>query len=258
MTNIQEELQDSIIRVVNGPSGPVVNSVVAPRLVGSILYLYGDMYIYGAVKNTLVLEGGVSGLSFENGSAVSPSVSFVGDPTSGYYLASPGVLGISSGGNSVAAFGPTGLTSVSGDLVINSASSNIDFSGKNLVNVGGIAVSDNAYDVIAPTQITTTNTTPTILITIPLAAAAYTITTYVTATTLTNAMGGYTSSVVVKNVGGVVTIGNQIAVANSIEADLNGSSINYTSSGTNLLVQVIGISGTVKWFGASKIVRSLF
>ena len=258
MTNVQEELQDSIIRVVNGPAGPVVNSVVAPRLVGSILYLYGDMYIYGAVKNTLVLEGGVSGLSFENGSAASPSITFVGDSTSGYYLASAGVLGVSSGGNSVAAFGPTGLTSTSGDLVINSASSNIDFSGKNLVNVGSIAVSDNAYEIVAPTQITTTNTTPTTLITIPLAAAAYTITTYVTASTSTNAMGGYTSSVVAKNVGGVVTIGSQIAVANSIEPDLNGSSITYVVSGTNVLVRVVGISGTVKWFGAAKIVRSLF
>jgi hypothetical protein len=258
----QEDLQDSILSITYASGQPSVSAVVAPRLSCDSLYVSGDMYLYGSVQTPLNLAAGVSGFEFNNGSASAPTVSFVGDPTSGFYLASTGNIGVSSGGVATAAFGPTGLTSLGGaDLVINSSSSNVNFSGKNLINVGSISSNPNWFDSAPMTQVVTTDATPTTLLSIPTATgAAYTLQAEVTAANSTSGTcGSFFASSRAWNVGGTLQISSQYNTITSLDASLASASIAYGTSGTNITLVVTGVvSNTVKWFGVVRVVRSLF
>lgn len=255
----QEELQDSILRVVERGGAPVVSAVVAPRISTDVIYLSGDLFIYGSVQTPLRCAAGIEGLTFNNGTALAPTLAFAGDTSSGYYLAAPALLGVSISGAPVAAFSTNGLTSIGGDLKISSATTNIDFNGKNLINVGGIATNPNSYEVLPGAQVVTTNNTQTTLITMPTVSnAMYTIVATVTAAESGGAMGSFQLSIVVKNIAGVITLGSAYNRDKSIDALLSTCNILYSSSSSNILLNVIGVNAaTIKWFGSLRIVRSL-
>jgi len=255
--NEQELLQDSILRVISTPSGPRVSSVVAPKLVGGSLYLAdpGDVYIYGNVLTPLNLSAGVS---FGDGSAANPTIAFSSDKTSGYYLNAINQLGVSVNGTAVAAFGLTGLTSIGRDLVINSATSNIDFSGKNIVNVGNYQPNPNWYDVTG-NQVSTTNTVPTTILTIPTqTGSVYTISSTVSASEATGGSGSYLLALRAQNIAGLLTLSSNINYTTSLTSGISATSVTASVSGTSVILQAVGIAGNMKWFATASVNKCSF
>lgn len=116
----------------SSPAGTAqVNSVKTPRVSCSSIYCTGDVFVFGAIKTLLQLE---KGIAFGDGFLGSPSISFVNDPTTGFYLAGPGQVGVSSGSDPALLFGNGTISTSSGDLILDPAGTNIDFAGHTIIN----------------------------------------------------------------------------------------------------------------------------
>ncbi len=270
MSNDLRQLTRSEVLNVFGTSTPngnaQINSVRADIVTCHSLYVLDNAYFKGTIQSPLRLAYGIQ---FPNGSAAQPSITFVNDNTTGIYYDGVG-MGFSSGGAEVMNVGPLG-TSMSGpittpnglDLVLNPSGSNIDCTGHNLTNVAGLFANANRYEVIAPSTITTTDATPTVLFPIPTVPnSAYTLVADVTCADDTNAAstGGFTLIGKVKNIGGVLTVSAPFASGTTIiDNPLLGITAYYSTSGINATIIVTGLPGVIiKWFGAVTITRQLF
>ena len=256
---------------IYGTSSPAgnkqVNAVKAQALYGGKLVISGDAFIYGCMRTPLQLCAGVY---FGDGTEVAPSITFIGDTMTGLYRTGNGLIGFASQGVTDMVVGNNAVqidaeitTSMGSNLVINPSGSSIDFSGKTLINIGGISTNPNRYEIIAPTTIITPNATPTTVLIIPtVTGAAYTIIVDVAIACVTDSIS--TASIAIstkaKNIGGVVTAVTPYARYHPIlDAALASISVAFTISGTNVLVTATGsASTTVKWQAAANITRQLF
>jgi hypothetical protein len=80
---------------------------------------------------------------------------------------------------------------------------------------------------------------------------AYLFTFEALGTTSTGSTSSFESTLKVKNVAGVLTISTEYNKHSDPDADLVGTSVDFASSGTSVLVQVTGIAAkTINWRGA--------
>ncbi len=242
-----------------------INSTYTNRSSMQTLYCSGDAYVYGLFKTPLRSE---KGIQFADGTSSMPIITFESDTNTGFYRAGDGRVGMTSdgtvamvmGGGAIQVHQP--ITTNSGDLTINPAGNNVDFSGKNLINVGNIASNTNRYEVITPAIVTTNDNVDTLLYNISMTNnSTYLINTDVTCTSTTDMSSSAVFKILckAKNLGGVVSV-NAILESNyAIDNPLNGIVVNHSASGTNVAVNVTGLAATtIKWFGASVITRQLF
>lgn len=152
------------------------------------------------------------------------------------------------------------VTSIDGDLVLNSATPNINLSGKTLTNVAGIVVNPNFTQAYG--NLTTTNATPTTLISIPMAAGqSYLIQTTISGSNVTSGSDSVALMLSVRatcGALGAISLSPQFNTEISADVALSSCSATYTISGQNVIVVITGVAATtINWFGASQITRSL-
>lgn len=133
------------------------------------IYCTGDAIIQGAFP---VVIKALNGITLQQGSISNPSLNFAGDSSTGIYSNGPGEISFSTNGiNSMNATSTAivinqPITTTSGDLVLNPAGGNINFSGKTLINAGGVTVhvgspnqviiNDSSGNLSAETHLATT------------------------------------------------------------------------------------------------------
>ena len=62
-----------------------------------------------------------------------------------------------------------------------------------------------------------------------------------------------------KNIAGVITVASYLRLLTNADSGLSGVSAIYTSSGTNIIVQITGLVGTtIKWFGSALVTIQSF
>ena len=249
-TQFKQEVR-SILGITTNGGLPQIQGV-HPKFLTCDVLRCNDIWITGSVKTFLTIM---------KGTATAPSLRFVDDISTGVYWAGAGKVGVTGSGASVFTASAAGLslsvpiTTVIGDLVLNPAGSNIDCSGKNLINVGGFSPNPNRYDVIG-TQVTTINATPTVILTIPLSAAGYGLSidvVYVTGTSVAT----YTVLAQAKNTG----TASLALLTSSLREDvpLTGANAVVSASGTDIIVTATGIAATtIKWIGVATVTRCLF
>jgi hypothetical protein len=98
----------SSISVVNNPlpATPSISrnaNVLSTNATAGIQWYYNGNIIAGATSST------INALTLGNGSAANPSLSFVGDATTGLYLAASNQLGFAVNGLNAGTLTPTGL-----------------------------------------------------------------------------------------------------------------------------------------------------
>lgn len=270
-TNDQLQLTPEELMSIYGTSSPAgriqINSVKAPTLYGDTLIVQGNVYIYGCIMTPLRL---CAGIYFGDGTEAMPSIAFASDPSTGLYRAGPGLIGFTSGGVTDMIVGDGAVdmeapitTTGGANLVLNPSGGSVDFTGHTLINVGGISVNPNYYNVIAPASVTTTNAVPTVLLTIATVSNAVyqiAVTIAVADDTDSTSSAGFSISTVAKNVGGVVTLlAPYTSDTQAIDAGLAGISVAFAASGTNITIVGTGLGATtIKWFSAAVITRQLF
>jgi hypothetical protein len=157
------------------------------------------------------------------------------------------------------------ITTLPGEnLVLNPSGPSIDCSNKTLINVAGFSANANRYDVIAPTYVITTDAvTPTTLLTIPLTSGyTYNIRCDVALAHVTD--GTSAGAVVItctgKDLAGVASVLAPFNTINkAVDAPLAGVTVQFTVSGSNILVTATGIAATtVRWFAAAIVTRSQY
>ncbi len=253
---------------ISAPAGNTqVNSVKAPSLYGDKLIIKGDAFIYGCIRTPLTL---CSGIYFGDGTEDAPSITFANDPTTGLYRAGTGLIGFSSQGVTDVIIGGGAMqvdvpitTSGGSNLVLNPSGSSIDFSGKTLINIGGISSNPNRYEVIAPTTVITTNATPTTILTIPtVTGSAYTISVDVAAADVSDSISSaaYTINTKGKNLAGVASVIAPYTIYTpALDAALASSGVSFSASGSDIIVVAVGVAATtIKWQAAATITRQLF
>lgn len=207
-------------------------------------------------------SGGPSS-SFPDGTAGAPGIAFTSELSTGIYRPGSGVIGFSGLGASIATLNSTGLTlggqtisTVAGDLVLNPAGSNVDFSGKTLVNVGGISTNPNRYEVVG-TQVTTVDATPTVILSIPTVNGVYNAQCDVAVASGTSS-GAQSIRVQIKNPAGTVTTSLMLS-DRRFDVPIAAAVINVVVSGTTVQLIATGIAATtIKWLGAATVTRSLY
>lgn len=251
---------------VSVPNGNAqINSIYVPLVNTTRLIVSGDIYFNGVIRTPLKLT---SGVEFPDGTAARPSITFTSDTTTGIYY-SPTSVNFTASGVKKMSVGPTSVnfstqltTDGGADLVLNPSGSNVDFSGKNLINYAGISQNANRYDVIAPATVTTLDATPAVLYNIPTVInSAYLLSTDVVATNITDgsSIATFTLNSMIKNIAGVITITPPLNVTTSTNVTLDGATIDHLSSGANITVTITGkLATTIKWFGATLVTRQLF
>ncbi len=199
---------------------------------------------------------------FPDGTALAPGVAFTAEPSTGMYRPGNGQVAFSGAGVNLATLSSAGLllnagviSTTSGDLILNPAGSNVDFSGKTLTNVGGISSDPNRYEVIGP-QVTTVDATPTIIFTIPTVAAAYTALVDLAVASGTSS-GSCSVRLQIKNTG--VAIVNVMSQDKRFDAAIVAATLLVSATGANVNLTATGIAATVmKWKVAATVTRSLY
>jgi hypothetical protein len=250
---------------IQGPDGrSVINSVKPSVLSRDTLYVHKNLYVYGPISPAPSFDT----LSLSNGTSGGPSLSFISNSSTGiYYDPSTSGVGISSNGITQLLVGSTSIqvnepiTTSSGNLVLNPSGASIDFTGHTLINVAGISTNPNFYQIIAPSTVQTTDSTPTTIYDIPTVTnATYTIQTSIALTDETDSTssGSFIINTKVKNIGGTLTI-ISIDSTEALDTSIASSTVSFITSGVNVNVTANGVSAiTIKWFGASTITRQLF
>lgn len=264
--NVLRRAEISAIIAQTTPNGDrQINGVVAPKISGKQLYITGDAYIHGLIKTPLNLT---SGIRFPDGSASAPSITFVNDPDTGIYRDSSGNVNFTSNGIPMAVIGPTLQTNVpittpSGqNLVINPDGPSVDFSGKTLINIGGLSTDPNSYEIVGG-EILTTNATPVVGLTISTVTnASYNIHVEIVRANVSDntSAGNHSLYTRGKNIGGVASATTPyIEFENNSDAGVASALANFQVSGSNINVMFVGINATnIKWRAVAKIVRVLF
>lgn len=235
-----------------------INGIRLPIISGDVLSISGDAYIYGKIRTPLQLDGG---LQFGFGSTAQPSITFDGDNNTGLFRAADGVIGFATNGVQTLSVGPTAveigqpLTTQSGqNLVLNPSGGSIDMSGKTLINVGGISVNANRYEVVG-IETAGINGTTTILDIPTVSNAVYNILFDVVGAANPNS-AIFKVLIMAKNIAGTITI-TAVQQDWSREGTLATSTVAATVSGINVRISVT--AGVVaKWLAAARVTRQLF
>lgn len=247
---------------VSRPAGDAqVNSVIAPLVSCKKLYVEDGIALKGAFTTEVQFN---RQLFIPDGTAMNPAIAYTSDIHTGIYKKAPGSIGMSAGGVEQISVGPTSvsysvpITTTGGqNLVVNPSGPSVDFSGKTLINVGGIVFNPNYYTLID--ELITNSAVPATLVNIPtITDAGYTLRAIVTCST-GSSMGNFNLTARGKNASGVVTtsipyLNNDTAV----DGPLTGISVQFGVSGTNIILQVTGIAAVVKWTGVVEVVRVEF
>jgi hypothetical protein len=244
------------------PLGQVrINAVRASRGVFDQLYCTGPTWL-GPLMTPIDLANGIK---LPDGTAAEPSARFTNALSTGLFLPAANTMGISAAGVQQATVGPTGLSITTqitspGDLVINPTGANVDFSGKNLVNVGSITPNPNAYDVIAGGVLQTVDATPLAVLNFPtVPGMVYLCDARVSlGVAATGDSGCIIATARVENYGGVITI-NAIETTRNYDNPLAAAVVAYVQNGTTIDLQCTGIAATnIKWFAKVSILRCQF
>lgn len=209
------------------------------------------------------IKTGGSNSSFPDGTVSAPGIAFTSELSTGIYRPADGVLGFSGTGANLATLNSTGFTlsgqtisTVIGDLVLNPAGSNVDFSGKTLVNVGGISTNPNRYEIVG-NEVTTSDATPTVILSIPTVNAAYNAQCDVSVASGTSS-GAQSMRLQIKNPSGTVTV-NSMLKDRRFDTPLAAAVVNVVVVGTTVQLIAVGIAATtIKWLGAATITRALY
>lgn len=252
------------IYAVSAPrNNPQVNGVKAPRLSS-----YGDIYAAGnIICQGRVIAGGGGRSGLPDGTELQPSLYFINEPELGLWRPSSGVIGLTDGLNPIANASATTfsvnneLSTIGGnDLSILPGGPNVNFNGKNLINVGAIIVNPNYFQAITDTPITTSDATPTGIIDIATTSdAAYTVRTEISGISVTdsNSVCSITMFASFKNIGGTVSALTPKLQSVITDAPLAGVSASLIVSGITVQVAVIGLAGTnIRWSGGSNVTRA--
>ena len=223
----------------------------------------GDLYVFGKFRTPLRM---VYGALFPDGTITNPSIAFTNEPDLGFARLPTGELIIVKGGVIVASFDPVGLTieaitSATGDLLISAAGNNIDFDGKNLINVGSITSAAFFYDVVSTVIVTTTTAVPTLIIMVgTILNTGYELRIVVSAVDVTDGTSTATFSrkLKAKNISGVVTISVATDVIATRDVALAATNISLTVSGANVNINAIGTLDTIKWSAACEVLKTPF
>lgn len=163
--------QKCSIYATSAPGGkPQINGVTAPRLATDILYVEDCIITDAPFKRPI---NAVSGIILPDGTITAPAITFATEPNTGLYKNAPGeVTFVTAGTPSLRATTTTTttapeLTTFGGaSLSINPAGPDIDFNGKNLVNVGAIVTDPNKIPISSGTPVDTVDDTPTTIATL--------------------------------------------------------------------------------------------
>lgn len=258
--------RDSIYALSAPGLDPQVNGVRGLR-VSSLgdLYVQGDAIIKGRIRaNGGGGGGGMVGL--DDGANTAPSLYFLNETQLGLYRPSAGTLAWTNGLDPIAtatidSFAVNHELSTAGgnDLSINPGGPNVDFNGKNLINVGAVLTSPNYFQVVSAVPVSTPDATPTPVLDInTITDAAYTAQCTITGISLVDNSSTASISIVAsfKNIGGTVTVAAPKVVSVIADPALLGVYANITSTGATAHLAVIGLGGiTIKWSGGGWITR---
>lgn len=128
---------------ISAPAGKAqINSNKSKRTTTDTIYCVGDAWIYGQLRTPLRLS---KGIYFPSGSADAPGIAFDDDRDTGFYLSADGTIGVASNGTNIMNIGEnveinSQITTGQGDLVLSPAGENIDCTGHQLINVGGVSI----------------------------------------------------------------------------------------------------------------------
>lgn len=240
---------------------PTINSWFSQRVACNELYVSGNTWL-GPLQTALSFD---SGIALPDGALGNPSLRFINWPQTGIYSPAANSFSLVSNATTIATVTPSAfslsapLTTSAGDLFLNPAGANVDFGGKNIVNVGSISTNPRAYDVIADGVLTTIDATPLAVLTIPtISNAVYNAKT--TVSTLIPATGDaatFTVEVRFKNIAGVLTI---TVIDTKFSRDpvlqAGNATIAHVVNATNVDVMCTGIAATnIIWFGQTSILR---
>jgi len=205
-----------------------------------------------------------------DGLEAKPYLTFSNAPSTGIWLSDGPAINVSIDGQQTSKFTNVGITSdsittnnittSSGDLSLNPSGPNIDFNGKNLLNVGTVTLNPFVYEVLSVPNITSTSLTVFTVLSIGslvnqsqhirlriVGSNATTLQTYT-----------YTASVRLKNLAGTIT-SQLYDITRSFESSLSGVVITLTSSGNNILVRVSpGTTNTIRWVAVANLVVQSF
>lgn len=266
--NTLRPIETSEIFTQSVPSGDrVINGILVDVVSGEKLNITGPSpsYIYGPINSNLTLAGGAQ---FPDGSAGNPSITFINDPDTGIYRGGDGSVSFTSNTSPTVTIGPNLQTSVPittpgvQNLVLNPGGPAIDCTNHFLINVAGISTNPNYYPVIG-SQVLTVNAVPTVGLTIPTDSNfAYAIDVDIAFANSTDgtSSGGIFMQSKGKNVGGVVTVVSPYVKYNShLDPGLAGCSASFAISGTNILINVVGLGASnVKWRAVATITKQAF
>jgi hypothetical protein len=252
---------------VSYPSGNAqINSVFAPLIAGDKFYVQGSSYIQGPI---LTVVQAARGIILADGTAMNPSLAFASDIHTGIYKSNIGTVGFTSGGLNQVSIGGNAInvnvpiTTPNGqNLVIDPSGPSVDFTNHTLINVAGISENPNYVTVLSPATVITTDATPTTLLTITtMPYNAYTITCDIALTDDSDLVstGSFSLQTKGKNIAGVVTVVPYLRLITNTDSGLSGVSAIYSSSGSNIIVQITGLAGTtIKWFGSALVTLQSF
>lgn len=241
-----------------------VNGIAVHRVSCAILYVDSSVFLKAPFNTVIVANAGIS---LADGSLNAPSIRFSSDPTLGLFRSAPGVITFTNGGIPTAELSPTSLaianeltTLGGGDLSLNPAGPNIDFNGKNLINVGSTTSNPNKYEFSSVAHVTTSDDTPTAIAVIPTSTnASYSIICQAScvSTVDNTSTGAFRLFFKAKNIGGTVTIDNVATILDSIlDNPINTALIEAVASGTNININGIGLAGiTIRWYAGGEVVR---
>lgn len=253
------------IYAVSSPGGnPQVNGVQAPHLAS-----YGDLYVAGNayIKGTITSGGSGTGTyGLADGTQLAPSLYFVTEPELGIWKPAVGTIGLTDGVNPIAEASASSFrvnnelgTLGGNNLSINPGGPNVDFNGKNLINVGAIILNPNYFQAISPVPVVTPNAAPVALINVVTTTDhAYTIRAEITGISIVDntSVAGISILAVFKNIGGTVTALVPKLTTTISDAPLNGATATVIVSGATASVAVIGIAGVnIKWFAGGNVCR---
>jgi hypothetical protein len=242
-----------ILGITTNGATPKINAIHVKQVTCSQLRCE-DIWITGNLMTPV--QG-----TFVDGSVSAPSITFTNDTTTGFYLPAIGSIGAASAGSNLFTVSSAGfsldvpITTAVGDLVLDPAGGNINCSGKSLTNVGGIFINPDRYEVTGAV-ITTTDNTPTVILTVPLTIAGYSIAidiVYVDGTSVASA----NLLVQANNASGTATM---VLLTSNMRSDvsLSAAGVAASASGTNIIVTATGIAATsIKWQAAAAITRVL-
>lgn len=267
MSSTNDKILDiiSVIPIYHDAAGiPHIKALYADSISSGRLFATEDIYLQGTIKSEIIMN---SNITLLDGTQAQPSIYFINNPQLGIYRSGIDEITITSAGvNAVAISNTTAKLTVplstntinteSGDLSLNPAGANINFNNKNLIGIGTIPQNAYFYDVIAPSKITTTNTTPTSIFSINVPTGTlYNAQLYVNANKVGFAdCASYSFILTAKNVsdGGVqeTTLRGQFS---AVDSGLVGCSISATPTSTAVNILATGIGANVQWFAAARV-----